>query len=65
MPARDILILQEVAQYGDVAEATFHGVMDEGQPGGIGGTGDLEGLNESIVYGVIENGVQCSGTLIL
>ena len=65
MPARNVLVLQEVAQYGDVAEATFHSVVDEGQPRSISATGDLEGLDESIVDGVVEDGIQRSGTLVL
>lgn len=65
MPARKILILQEVSQYRDVTEATLDGVMDEGQPRSVGGTRDLEGLDEGVIYGVIQNGVQCSGTLVL
>lgn len=59
------MVFQEIAQHRDVAEAIFHGVMNEGQPRSIGDTGDLEGLDESVVHGVIEDGIQSSGTLVL
>ena len=59
------MVLQEVAQYGDVSELTLHGVMNEGQPTGVSVARDLEGFNEGVVHGVIEDGVQGSRTLIL
>lgn len=65
MPARDIMVLQEVAQYSDVLEASLHGVVDLSQPGSVGFTGKLESLDDGIVPREIEDGVQGSRTLEL
>ena len=65
MPAGKILVLQEVAQYCDISEGRFHSVMGMSQPGGVGITGEFESLNESVVHGEVEDGVQCSRTLVL
>ena len=59
------MVLQEVSQYGDVLEAGLHGVVDLSQPGSVGLTGELESLDDGIIPGEIEDGVQGSGTLEL
>lgn len=59
------MVLQEVAQYSDVLEASLQGIVGLGQPCSVGVTGELESLNDGIVPGEIEDGVQGSGTLEL
>ena len=65
VPARDIVVLQEVTQYSDVLEASLHSVVGLSQSGGVGFTRELESLDDGIVPGKIEDGVQGSGTLEL
>jgi len=59
------MILQEVAQYSDVLEASLQGVVGLSQPGGAGVTGELESLDDGVVPWEIEDRVQCAGTLEL
>jgi len=65
MPAREVMVLQEVAQHGDITEASLHRIMNASQSRSVGVTGDLECINESVVHGEVEDGVQCPGTLVL
>jgi hypothetical protein len=39
--------------------------MGMSQPSSINVTGDLESIDESVVHGEVEDGVQGSGTLVL
>jgi len=65
VPAGKILVLQEIAQYCDISEGRLHGVMGMSQPSGVGITWELESLDESVVYREVEDGIQCSRTLVL
>lgn len=59
------MVLQKIAQYGDVPEASLHSVMGASQPSSVGVTRELECLDKWAIHWEVEDGVQGFGPLKL